>query len=113
MQPRTYGSVARVQLVEETLVPSVDAVLQNIADDVEQAVLALTPVGQGQVELGGEVVWLVGVDEDVLRLARDMAGERASGPMSGGVIGRANIGDDELSNGLEELKRSETHRTQC
>lgn len=95
----SHRSVAGVELVEEALVPRIDAVVENALNHGQQALGALALGGQDEVELGDEVGGRGGLDED----AAAALGDGARGLFGGGLVGGADKGDDELLDGVKEL----------
>ena len=100
MRGIAYGIVAGVQLIEEPLVPSIDAILQNLADALQKAVLAMALIREAELQFGDEVGRLVGVYEDIPGAG---SGAGAGGLLQSGVVGCLDEGDDETLDSVEEL----------
>ncbi|CRK12882.1 hypothetical protein BN1723_009839 [Verticillium longisporum] len=102
----TDRRVGGVQLVQESLIPRVDAVLKDLLDEGHEAVLAETfAVWQGQLQPRDEFLRLERVDEDIggqtIRIDRYLAVffERRS------IVGSSDVRDDQVPDGIEELGR--------
>lgn len=62
----TNRCVSGVQLVEETLVPGVDAVLQDLLNHIEQTIFTQAlSIRQRELQPRDEVLWLLSVDKDI------------------------------------------------
>lgn len=98
------GGGGRVELVEEALVPGVDAVVEDLGDGGEEAFLACALGGGEEV---GEVCVEGGRGQEVALY--ESVGRRApgtSGCADGGVvIGALDERDDEGLDGIDELGR--------
>lgn len=97
------GGRGRVELVEEALVPGVDGVSEEVRDGVQQALLAVSVGGREEgVEDGGEAGRGQGRagDEGV---GGGRAGRGTAGAERGGGVCRADEGDYEGLDGVDEL----------
>jgi hypothetical protein len=62
----TNRCVSGIQLVEETLVPGVDAVLQDLLNHIKKAIFTQAlSIRQCEFQPGDEILWLLSVDEDI------------------------------------------------
>lgn len=101
----TNRRVSRIQLVEEPLVPSVDAVLKNLLDHVKKAIFpkAIT-VWQSEFQSRDEVLWLLSVDKDVVGQSINADRGISLGFLRCGVIGSPDEGDNEALDSIEQLQ---------
>lgn len=102
----TYGSVRRVELVKEALVPRVDAVLQHPSHEVQHRVLAARPLGQLKREPLEQLLGRVLLHEHIplLPLTSSNGGVPARLERRR-LVGFPDEGDDERLDGVEELRR--------
>ena len=100
----TDGVGGRVKLVHETLIPGVDAVLEDLLDQVHEAILARGLGREVELESGDEISRLHVVKEDILCLAVRVDVGLSGVLLRSGIIGSLDEGDDELADGAEKLR---------
>lgn len=101
---RTYRSIACIQLIHEALIPSVDAVPQDLLHDIEQAFLT-EPIalGERQLQLFNQRLRLLRVDQDIARDAFNIDGCVAVGLLASRLIGCSDVRDDQTLDGIKQL----------
>jgi cellobiose-specific phosphotransferase system component IIC len=62
----TYCVRACIQLIKEALIPSIDTVLKNLLDNLQQPLLTLTRIWQGKLESLSKLLWFLEVHQDII-----------------------------------------------
>lgn len=100
---RTYGICACIKLVQETLVPGIDAVLEDLLNDGKQTLLTLTLVGQRELDAVGYLLGLLEVDKNVILSSSCIGNNVTRSPLRSGIIGSLDKGYNKGTNSLDKL----------